>query len=438
MATKPTITGDILLGERKPALPAQMQRSVFEAMARRRHQSPTPFIHGDYWVINYRIDVFKDGELKRVQKQQQLAPANTKLREVQRLRDDFISPLNHGSSGPGSAVTFKDFVEQVYNRNKIPLLEGGGSQDRYQGVLRNYLVPAFGGKMLRELSYDTVQAFFTGLIKQKQEIQRGKNTVSLILSKDSRHKIWTVFSSVMTHARKGGHVLVNPAENIDLGRDRRGSMVQLFISPKQFHALITKMQEPYATMLYVAVFTGLRVSELAGLRYENIDGRVITVVQKYSRGFWGEPKSDKSNASIIVAKSVIDRICSLRGMKTSVRAGNAVRVFDVVKSSEPRDLVFQGVWRGQPMNDQNILRRHIKPAGAAIGVPGVNWLAMRRSTSTWHKRAGTHIKDAQMLLRHENEATTLRHYTQIEFETQVEAVDRLEAYMQREVRAMVN
>ena len=35
-----------------------------EAMARRRHQNPKPFIHGNWWVINYRLDAFEEGKLK--------------------------------------------------------------------------------------------------------------------------------------------------------------------------------------------------------------------------------------------------------------------------------------------------------------------------------------------------------------------------------------
>jgi integrase len=437
--------------ERKPsALPAQMQRSVFEAMARRRHQCPKPFIHGANWVINYRIDVFANGAFRRVQKQQQLAPSNKKLRDVLKIRDEFMAPLNHGSVSASSAVTFKDYVVQVYNRNKLPLLEGG-SQDRYESVLDNYLLPAFGEKMLRELTYDTVQAFFTSLSVQAREVQRGseKNpkTISMMLTLETRRKIWTVFSSVLTLAKKGGHLLTNPAEEINLGRDTKGNRIQHFISPRQFDSLLAIMPEPYATMVYVAVFTGLRVSELAGLKWRNlparagildVDGRLLTIEQKFSRGRWGAPKSDASNATIIVAKSVIERIFALKGTTVSVKAGHATRVFQVVKSSDPDDLVFQSVQHGRPMNDQNILRRHIKPAGAKASIPWVNWLALRRSTSTWHKRAGVHIKDSQHLMRHEHEGTTLRHYTQVEYETQLDAVDRLEAYVVAEARARVN
>jgi len=39
------------------------------------------------------------------------------------------------------------------------------------------------------------------------------------------------------------------------------------ITPEEFERLINLVQEPYATMISVAVFSGLRVSELVGLKW---------------------------------------------------------------------------------------------------------------------------------------------------------------------------
>jgi len=406
-------------------------------MSRARHQCPTPFINGRFWVINYRVDEFRDGKLVRPMRQQQLAPASMKIRQVLQKRDEFIAPYNRGSVTPGSATVFRDYIAHVYRPNKLLLLEGS-SRERYESVLRTYLLEEFGDKMLRDLTADRVQAFFTRLAVQPQSFVAGKGTVSRILSLQSRRKVWTVFSSIMALAKKGGHIHTNPAEGIDLGRDAVGRNGQPFITPRQFDSLLRIMPEPYATMVYVSVFTGLRVSELAALKWRNLDGRLLTVEEKFCRGHKGAPKSDASNTTVVVAKSVVNRIFALKGITVSVRAGRATRVYRVVKADGPDDLVFQGVRGGGPLNDGNVLRRFIKPAGEKIGAAVVNWQALRRSTATWHKRAGTHVKDAQALMRHEHEATMLRHYTQIEMETQVDAVDRFEAYFQHEAAQMVN
>jgi len=98
--------------------------------------------------------------------------------------------------------------------------------------------------------------------------------------------------------------------------------------------LIALISEPYATMVYVAVYTGLRVSELIGLRWGDIHDQSITIDERYCRGDLGEPKSDASNATIPVNRKVIERIQRLRTLtvEVKVKAGKATRRYRVVRS----------------------------------------------------------------------------------------------------------
>jgi integrase len=96
-----------------------------------------------------------------------------------------------------------------------------------------------------------------------------------------------------------------------------------------------------------------------------------------------------------------------------------------VKASGPDDLVFASVVKGVPMRDNSVLIRFIKPAGKALGMPWVNWQALRRSHACWLKLAGADAKDAQAQMRHSRVTTTLEIYQQFVVESQRKAVDRL-------------
>ena len=50
-----------------------------------------------------------------------------------------------------------------------------------------------------------------------------------------------------------------------------------YLTPEQFDQLVTAMPEPYATMVYVAIYTGLRVSELIALRWQDVGPDSIAV-----------------------------------------------------------------------------------------------------------------------------------------------------------------
>ena len=171
-------------------------------------------------------------------------------------------------------------------------------------------------------------------------------------------------------------------------------------------------------MVYVAVYTGLRVSELIGLRWRNVGTDSITVEERFCRGDWGPPKSEASSATVPVNSAVVDRIHRLKTVEVEVKAGCAVRRYAVVKNSGPDDLVFQSIKAGGPMRDNNILVRHLKPAGTKLGIGWVNWLVLRRSFATWLKMAGADVKDAQALMRHSRASTTLDIYQQFVPESQ--------------------
>jgi integrase len=188
---------------------------------------------------------------------------------------------------------------------------------------------------------------------------------------------------------------------------------------------VTRIAEPYATMVYVAIYTGLRVSELIGLRWNDVHQDSITIDERCSRGDWGTPKSEASNATIGVNRCVIERIERLRMLTVTVRAGRATRKYKLVKSGGPNDLVFQSVRSGASMRDNNILTRHLKPAARKSGLDFVNWRCLRTSHATWLKMAGADVKDAQAQMRHSRASTTLDIYQQFVPESQHRVVAKL-------------
>ena len=197
------------------------------------------------------------------------------------------------------------------------------------------------------------------------------------------------------------------------------------MTPQQFHVLIDLIAEPYATMIYVAVYTGLRVSELIGLRWDDMLDGYLTIDERCLRGDWAAPKSDASNATIPVNATVIERIHRLKILTVEVKAGRATRRYKLVKTDGPNDLVFQSVRTGTTMRDNNILMRHIKPAGRKLGLGFLNWRCLRTSHATWLKMAGADVKDAQAQMRHSRASTTLDIYQQFVPESQRRVVDKL-------------
>jgi integrase len=361
-----------------------------------------------------REDYVSNGQRKRKVKRITLGPATLTKADAERLRDDYLSGINNASVGIGGACMFRDFV-QVYQRDVLPTL-ASTSRERSASVLKNHLNPAFGDLMLRELSLEPVQSYFTRLQQSK-------------LSHESVDKVRDVLSAVLRTAVEYGRLPTNPVEKVRL-KKRRIARHKPFLRIEQFYLLLEAVSEPYATMIYVAMFTALRVSELAGLRWRNIHTCSINVEERYCRGDFDQPKSEASRATIAVDLHVIERIEKLKSIEVVVKAGRAERKYKAVKSDGPDDLVFQSVAKGAPMRDNNILARHIKPVARKLGMEWVNWQVLRRSCATWLQQAGVDVKDAQGIMRHSRASTTQDVYQQLVPESQRRAIQKLTAYAQ--------
>jgi integrase len=337
------------------------------------------------------------------------------LREVQRIAAEKLRPMNQGLTPLGSATTFEDYVESTYIPVVLPLL-AKSTRERTKSVITLHLKPAFGSSPLRDLTPLTVQRFLSGLATSN-------------LGHESKDKIRDVLSAILGSAVQYGLLVRNPVEGLKLPPAKRGRNSKPYITPQQFQALLELIAEPYASMVFVAVYTGLRPSELVGLRWRNVHADSISVDERCCRGDWGAPKSDASNATVAVTAEVIARIQRLKTLTLDVRAGRATRHYRAVKSDGPDDLVFQSPAAGAPVRDNNVLVRHLKPAGRKLGIGWVNWQVLRRSFATWLKMAGADVKDAQALMRHSRASTTLDIYQQFVPESQRRAVESLARLM---------
>ena len=379
-------------------------------MAKRRFQDPKPFREGNWWWITPWQDVITKGGLTRKRKRMKVAPAGVSAREAQRIAAEMLRPVNQGFELIGSATQFRTYVEGIYRRTAFPLLSNT-TRSVYSWVLEKYLLPVFGESMLRDLDTMTLQAYFSGL---------GKNYATAVKVKDA-------LASVLGSAVKYGLLAKNAATDVQIPSPRTRKRTKPYVTPEQFDALLNLVNEPYATMIYVCVMAGLRVSELIGLKWEDVHSDALTIDERYSKGEWGCPKTTASSATIGVDERVIQRINRLKDLKVTINWGarGAKKTFKAVASAAPGDLVFQSLVKRKPMSDHNVLSRHIKPAARKLGIGWVNWQVLRRSYATWMVEAGADPKAVQAQMRHARISTTMDIYSQFVPASQRRAVAQM-------------
>jgi integrase len=153
----------------------------------------------------------------------------------------------------------------------------------------------------------------------------------------------------------------------------------------------------YAPLLRMACFTGLRLGELLGLRWEDVDLQdgALHVRQQYTRlGEYGPPKT----------KAAIRRVPLSEEMKTHLAA---------LKLRSPHskegDPVFAGR-TGKPLGHRNATRRGFEAAAKHAGIEGVSFHSMRHAFASRMIHRGISSTVLAALMGHESSAITERRY----------------------------
>jgi len=389
----------------------QRSESVFRASPA---VGPTPLQHRGRAKLDAFVLAFEFPRFEVVDAGDDPPPV---FREAEKIASEELRPMNQGLELVGSATHLKDYVENTYNKVELPLL-AETTQKAYQTHLERYVLPKFGEMSLRELTPLTLQNYFSGLAGS----DAGSATVL---------KIKESLSSVLGSAKKYELLTRNPMEGISIPHEKvlNRKKRKLVLTVEELDLLLTEIKEPYATMVNTAHFSGLRPSELNGLKVEDVHDDSITVDEECCRGNWKATKTEGSSATIYVPASVIERICRLKELVVEYRCcgRGAKRRVKCIRDLEPTSLVFQSLHKGGPMNDGNIRERHLKPAALKLGIDRkkVTWQAFRRSYLTNLADSGANVKDIQAQGRHSRIVTTLEVYAQHVPESQRKAVEKM-------------
>jgi len=149
----------------------------------------------------------------------------------------------------------------------------------------------------------------------------------------------------------------------------------------------------------IAASLGLRASEIMGLQWSDFDwdNRTVLIRRGVVNGRSGDTKTEASRKALPVDSALADALLELRRTRTAY--------------TRPDDWVF-GNRLGRPRSQQDILRRHIRPAAVRAGLGKIGWHTFRHSYSTLLRSMGADIKVQQELLRHSTVQSTMNVYTQ--------------------------
>lgn len=238
------------------------------------------------------------------------------------------SEVQQGIHTPAStSITIAEAGDLWISQAETDGLEAS-TLEQYRQHLRLHLVPFVGSVKLAELAPAAVTSL------RNELIHRGR---SRVMAKKVVASLGAILANAMSAGRVARNVVREQARasrrqnRLDKRHEKRLEVGVDIPTKDEINLLLAHSQGKWRPLLVVAVFTGLRASELRGLRWNDVDldQRLLNVRQRADRwGTIGSPKSDTSKRQIPLAPMVVR---ALKEWKLACPRGDLNLVFPNTK-----------------------------------------------------------------------------------------------------------
>ena len=270
---------------------------------------------------------------------------------------------------PPVAVTFGALLDR-YIAEELPPRKS--TRDSYKSIIKNHLRPRWENMVLSDIKPALIHSWFQSL--KLQPVSKG-HVRSLMRLLFDRATLW----EYLPLERR------NPLELVKIKRVTKRSKEPVVISYEQFRAVVPKLPAHVNMMAVVSACLGLRVSEILGLKWSDIDWkkRTITIQRSAYRGAIEDTKTVSSNANL-----PLDPL--LAGLLEKWRSAPDV----------DSEWLFANPATGMPYYSPSLQQKWIRPAAESIGIKGLGFHSLRHSYRSWLDAAGATPGVTKDLMRH--------------------------------------
>jgi integrase len=360
----------------------------------------------DVWVYRWRE---ANPQGKR-QLRKQIIGTMRELRtraDAQRAAETFRHSINrpaveHG----GSPQTVHKLVEH-YRLKELPMQthEGKtrGTKLVYNSNLKLYIVPRWGEYPLRRINSVEVEDWLK----------------TLKLAPSSRAKIRNLMSTVFRHAIRWGWLSQNENPIAMVRVSSKRQRVPVTLTAEEFRTLFAVLPDRERTMGAICATTGLRICEVLGLKWEDIDflQKTANVLRSFVDGSIGPCKTEVSQQPVPLDEIVLEELAGWRS---------------TCLYSQAEDWVFgsERLFGRMPVWPDSLRSKILQPAARKAGIAKqIGWHTFRHTYSSLLAETGKDVKVVQELMRHAKVSTTMDLYTHARMENkriaQRKAVDVL-------------
>lgn len=340
------------------------------------------------YSLRARVSVVRDGKVIRPQ-QRFIIGAVTKA-QAEAIRRKVLDEINRDRMVIQAQVGIGELIDRFIAAH-VPTL-AVPTQRKYRSLIANHIRPAVGHLSAAELTRQHVQEWINGIPTWALR-EAVRNCLASILTYAKQNRLWD------------GEM---PTQGVKLGR-RKMVREKRLMTTEQFRALLAAVEPVHfisapdaRVLLTLAAGTGLRISEILGLEWSDLEGEHFAVRRRFVRGDTDVPKTESSERRAFVGPLVLE-LAAMRGRNPQ------------------RDRLFAG------FDDRDFQQHVLRPAAERAGIyyRGFGMHSFRRTNVSWLLNDGATPFEAARAAGHSSPAVTLAHYALIDAQRQKEQSEKV-------------
>lgn len=280
-------------------------------------------------------------------------------------------------------MKFSEFVEEWNSVCRLNTSDGWKmSQDQ---MLRDYILPIIGAVSMSAITHFHISKILSDAKNRKRSLQTLKHIYSLL-------------NSMFTHARDDFELIGKSPIKTKLHRPIVPTAERKYLEPEDAKFLLMGVLKlapgyrsdlTYALPIWLGVFCGLRIGELIGLKWEDVNFK---------------------NRSILVNRawdSKMNRFNKYTKNKTQVRVPMPEPLHEMMLKlkGSPGTFVCRTQWTGKQLS-RHTFHRALKRICKRMGLPELSAHEMRHTCSELWIYHGATVEDIRRLLNHGSVAST--------------------------------
>ncbi len=325
-----------------------------------------------------------------------------------------LARIDQGPTYDSTQVTLDRFVENWLNGKE--LARRPKTVIQYRQVVQQHILPFLGRMRLQEIQPVHIQKLYS----IKKEEGRGARTIQLIHA---------ILHNILKQAEREGILSHNSVDAVE--RPKVEQVEMQILNEEQIRQFLSAASgSPFETVCYLALTTGMRASELLGLKWCEVDEKKSTLFvhrqMQYIAGqgyIFSQPKTQAGRRQIKVGASTLKELEAHRNRQSIQKSIAGERW-------QENDLIFPTTI-GTPL-DYKRVTKEFKRLLKRAGLPEIRFHDLRHTSLNTLMEMGMPVNTVQRRAGHTRASTTVDIYGHATAQSQEEAAEKIEELITRE------